>query len=143
MGKPRALARGSAVCCARVKPLSGRGTYTRTALSASVTATRLPAGFAGLDQPDARMPPRGAARPDRVDRGVDTLPGVGPSLRGKLAKLGIRTIRDLLEYAPRDYQRPLGETPIAALRPETEAAVAGAIRSASTEPRRRRALRGA
>jgi len=84
-----------------------------------------------LDRPDAWLQPRGAARPDRLDRGVDTLPGVGPSLRGKLAKLGIRTIRDLLEYAPRDYQRPLGETPIAALRPQTEAAVAGTVRSAS------------
>src|SRR5712692_130190 len=99
-------------------------TYVRTRdlysdrLSPSATATRLPAGFAGLDQPDAWLPPRGAARPERLDRGVDTLPGVGPSLRGKLAKLGVRTIRDLLQYAPRDYQRPLGETPIAARRRE-------------------------
>ena len=56
---------------------------------------------------------------------------MGPSLRGKLAKLGIGTIRDLLEYAPRDYLRPLGETQIAGLRPETEAGIAGTIRSAS------------
>ncbi len=37
----------------------------------------------------------------------------------------------MLEYRPRDYQRPLGETPIAQLRVEEEAAVAGVIRSAT------------
>jgi ATP-dependent DNA helicase RecG len=87
--------------------------------------------FASLDQPAAWLPPRGMARPERLEQSVDTLPGVGPSLRSKLARLGVRTIRDLLEYAPRDYQRPLGETPIALLFGETEAAIEGVVVNAN------------
>jgi len=63
--------------------------------------------------------------------GIDAIAGVGPSLRAKLARLGLRTIRDLLEHRPRDYQRPLGETAIARLRIEEEAAIAGVVRSAT------------
>jgi ATP-dependent DNA helicase RecG len=69
---------------------------------------------------------------------VDALPGVGPSVRAKLARLGLRTVRDVLEYRPRDYQRPLGETPIAQLRVEEESAVAGVIRSATLRKARGR-----
>jgi ATP-dependent DNA helicase RecG len=69
---------------------------------------------------------------------VESLPGVGPSLRGKLARLGVRTIADLLSYAPRDYQRPLGETPVAHLFAEQEAAIAGVVRSASLRKLRAR-----
>ncbi|MDX6411449.1 MAG: ATP-dependent helicase RecG [Gaiellaceae bacterium] len=71
------------------------------------------------------------ARPERLEQGVESLPGVGPSLRSKLARLGIRTVRDLLEYAPRDYQRPLGETPIADLFGEAEAAIEGVVVNAN------------
>ena len=71
------------------------------------------------------------ARPARLEHGVDSLPGVGPSLRSKLARLGVRTVRDLLEYAPREYQRPLGETPIAHLFGEDEAAIGGVVVNAS------------
>ena len=37
-------------------------------------------------------------------RPVTALRGVGPVLAGHLARLGIRTLADLLRYAPRDYQ---------------------------------------
>ena len=37
-------------------------------------------------------------------RPVAALRGVGPVLGGRLARLGIRTLADLLRYAPRDYQ---------------------------------------
>jgi ATP-dependent DNA helicase RecG len=87
--------------------------------------------FAGLAQPDSWLPPRGMARPERLELGVDTLPGVGPSLRSKLARLGVRSIRDLLEYSPRDYQRPLGETQIADLFGEAEAAIEGVVVNAN------------
>jgi len=69
---------------------------------------------------------------------LDTLPGVGPSLRGKLAKLGLRTVRDLLEYRPRDYQQAVGETPISNLFGEEEAVIAGEVRRVSIRPTRRR-----
>jgi RecG-like helicase len=94
-------------------------------------ATRLPVEFASLGQPDAWPPPRGAARPERLEQDVDTLPGVGPSLRSKLARLGVRSVRDLLEYAPRDYQRPLCDTLIAVLFGEVEAAIAGVVVNAN------------
>ena len=37
-------------------------------------------------------------------RPVTALRGVGPVLAGRLERLGIRTLADLLRYAPRDYQ---------------------------------------
>jgi ATP-dependent DNA helicase RecG len=77
-------------------------------------------------------------RPERLDAGVETLAGVGPALRSKLARLGLHTIRDVLEYRPRDYQRALGETPIAHLFAEQEAAVAGVVRSTNVRKARGR-----
>jgi ATP-dependent DNA helicase RecG len=73
-----------------------------------------------------------------LNRSLDTLPGVGPSQRGKLAKLGLRTVRDLLEHRPRDYQQAVGETPISNLFGEEEAVIAGEVRRVSIRPTRRR-----
>ena len=39
-------------------------------------------------------------RPERLERSVDVLPGVGPTIRRKLEKLGLATIGDLLSNAP-------------------------------------------
>ena len=61
--------------------------YTRS-LSASATATRLPAGFSGVDPPPAWPPSH--CRPADLDRPLDTLPGVGKTIRARLAKLGLR-----------------------------------------------------
>ncbi len=79
-------------------------------------------GFAGAQAPERWPPTRGRPRPEELNRSLDTLPGVGPSQRGKLAKLGLRTVRDLLEHRPRDYQQAVGETPISNLFGEEEAA---------------------
>src|SRR5207249_6369553 len=70
-------------------------------LSASATATRRPAGFAGADPPGAW--PASRCRPADLAAPVDTLPGVGKTIRARLAKLGLRTVRDLLEHAPSRY----------------------------------------
>ena len=56
--------------------------------------------FSSLDVPDALERPRLVPRPERLDRPVDVLPGVGQTIRRKLAKLGLRTIGDLLFTAP-------------------------------------------
>jgi ATP-dependent DNA helicase RecG len=94
--------------------------------------------FAGAQTP-ARWPPtRGRLRPEAVQRSLDTLPGVGPALRGKLAKLGLRTVRDLFEHRPRGYQQAVGETPISELFGEDEAVIAGEVRRVSIRPTRRR-----
>src|SRR4051794_34343285 len=94
-------------------------------------------GFAGIEAP--RWPvSRFRPQPEVLDRSLDTLPGVGPALRGKLAKLGLRTVRDLLEHRPRDYQQAVGETPISNLFGEEEAVIAGEVRRISIRPTRHR-----
>ena len=95
-------------------------------------------GFAGAQAPERWPPTRGRPRPEELNRSLDTLPGVGPSQRGKLAKLGLRTVRDLLEHRPRDYQQAVGETPISNLFGEEEAVIAGEVRRISIRPTRRR-----
>jgi ATP-dependent DNA helicase RecG len=95
-------------------------------------------GFAGSECPDPWPPTRARSRPEALERSLDTLPGVGPSQRGKLAKLGLRTVRDLLEHRPRDYQQAVGETPISSLFGEEEAVIAGEVRRVSIRPTRRR-----
>jgi ATP-dependent DNA helicase RecG len=95
-------------------------------------------GFAGAEPPERWPPTRGRPRPGELNRSLDTLPGVGPSQRGKLAKLGLRTVRDLLEHRPRDYQQAVGETPISNLFGEDEAVIAGEVRRVSIRPTRRR-----
>jgi len=95
-------------------------------------------GFAGKERPDRWPPTRGRSRPEALARSLDTLPGVGPSQRSKLAKLGLRTLRDLLDHRPRDYQQAVGETPISNLFGEEEAVIAGEVRRVSVRPTRRR-----
>jgi ATP-dependent DNA helicase RecG len=94
--------------------------------------------FAGTDRPASWPATRGRARAASLSRSLDTLPGVGPSLRAKLAKLGLRRVRDLLEHRPRDYQQAVGQTPISQLFGEEEAVIAGEVRRVSMRPTRRR-----
>ena len=62
----------------------------------ALTEIRLPVGFAGVDPPPRWPRPRSAPRPEALEAGVETLPRVGPAVRGRLAKLGLRTVGDLL-----------------------------------------------
>jgi ATP-dependent DNA helicase RecG len=95
-------------------------------------------GFAGSQPPEQWPPTHGRARPQALERSLDTLTGVGPALRAKLAKLGLRTLRDLLEHRPRDYQQAVGETRISDLFGDDEAVIAGEVRRVSVRPTRRR-----
>ena len=74
-------------------------------------------GFAGADAPERWPIPRGV-RPERLESPLDTLPGVGPKIASRLRKLGLGSVRDLLEHRPRDYQRAVGESRIADLSAE-------------------------
>jgi ATP-dependent DNA helicase RecG len=101
----------------------------------------LPAGFAGESPPDPWPPLRGTFRPERAERPVDSLSGVGPALAKKLAKLGLRTIRDLLEHRPHRYEAAVPERPIADLLTGEETAIAGEVRRVSVRrPSRRLAI---
>ena len=102
-----------------------------------MTAIRRQTVFAGLDQPQAWPALRGRPRPERLDAPLDTLPGVGPTVKRRLAKLGLETIRDLLEHRPRRYEDPVPEVAIAALGGEDEVAIAGEVLNVNSRRRGR------
>jgi ATP-dependent DNA helicase RecG len=101
----------------------------------------VPKGFAGEDAPKSwpRLP--GTPRPENAERPVASLSGVGPSLEKKLAKLGLRSLRDLLEHRPHRYETAVPERRIADLLAGEETAIAGEVRSVSVRrPRRNLAI---
>ena len=65
-----------------------------------------PARFCRVDPPGAGWPPPRPLRPERLDASLDSLAGVGPTLKRRLAKLGLRRLGDLLDHRPRRYERP-------------------------------------
>jgi ATP-dependent DNA helicase RecG len=72
-----------------------------------------------------------------LELGLDTLSGVGPAVKKRLAGLGLRTIRDALEYRPRRYEPAAPERRIVELFGEDEAAIAGEVRSVRLQRARR------
>lgn len=102
-----------------------------------MTTARRQTVFAGLDQPESWPPTPRAPRPERLDAALDTLPRVGPALKRKLARLGLETVRDLLEHRPRRYEPAVPEVPIAALAGDEEVAIAGRVLNVSTRRRGR------
>ncbi len=102
-----------------------------------MTVTRRQTVFAGLDQPQAWPATRGRPQPKRLDASLDTLPGVGPTLRRRLAKLGLETVRDLLEHRPRRYEAAVPEVAIAALGGEDKVAIAGEVLNVNARRRGR------
>jgi ATP-dependent DNA helicase RecG len=102
-----------------------------------MTASRRQTVFAGLDRPQAWPALRGRPHPQRLDAPLDTLPGVGPTIKRRLAKLGLATIRDLLEHRPRRYEDPAREVAIAALGGDEEVVIAGEIINLSSRRRGR------
>ena len=86
------------------------------------------------------MLPR-SPRPERLELGLDTLPGVGPALRRKLAKLGLTTVRDVLEHRPRRYETAADEVKISALRDGEECVIVGRVLRTEKKPMRGRRTR--
>jgi ATP-dependent DNA helicase RecG len=103
----------------------------------SVNRTRLPVGLASVDSPATWPPPR--CRPADLGRPLDSLPGVGKTIRARLAKLGLRTVRDLLEHAPFRY---VSASPISSLFGEGgEVSIEGTVgRVSKRSPRRRMSI---
>jgi hypothetical protein len=106
-------------------------------LVVSVNRTRLPVGLASVDSPATWPPPR--CRPADLGRPLDSLPGVGKTIRARLAKLGLRTVRDLLEHAPFRY---VSASPISSLFGEGgEVSIEGTVgRVSKRSPRRRMSI---
>jgi ATP-dependent DNA helicase RecG len=104
-----------------------------------MTALRRQTVFASLDQPRAWPATRGRPQPRRLGTELDALPGVGVTLKRRLEKLGLRTIRDLLEHRPHRYESAVDEVAIAALGGSSdEVAIAGEVLSVSKRPLRGR-----
>ena len=94
---------------------------------------RLPTGFAALDPPEGGWrPTRGRFRPERLEASVETLPGVGPTLTKRLAKLGLARVGDLLSHRPRRYEEPAPKRRIADLFGEEEALIEGEVLKTSS-----------
>ena len=103
-----------------------------------MTTARRQTAFAGLDPPGAWPPTPRAVRPERLALGLDTLPGVAATTQRKLGKLGLATVRDVLEHGPRRYETAAEEVPIAALRPGEEVVVTGRVLNVEKRPMRGR-----
>ena len=78
--------------------------------------------------------------PQRLDRPVATLSGVGPRLAEKLARLGVHTVADMLCLLPQRYEDRTQIRPLGALVPGEKALVQGRIELAEVAVRRRRSL---
>jgi ATP-dependent DNA helicase RecG len=103
-----------------------------------MTAARRQTVFAGLDQPRAWPPTPRALRPERLALGLDTLPGVAATTQRKLGRLGLATVRDVLEHRPRRYETAADEVSIAALRQGEEVVVRGRVLNVEKRPMRGR-----
>jgi ATP-dependent DNA helicase RecG len=97
------------------------------------------AAIGGLPAPEEWPATRGMPRPERLERGVETLAGVGPVVQKRLAKLGLRTIRDVLEHRPHRYEAAAEEVSIAdLLASEEEVAITGeVVKTSVRRPSRR------
>src|SRR3954470_10891672 len=104
-----------------------------------MTPIRRQTVFAGLDQPQAWPATPRAPKPERLDRELDALPGVGVTLKRKLGKLGLQTIRDVLEHAPRRYETAADQMSIASLaRADDEVVIVGEVLNVTKRPLRGR-----
>jgi ATP-dependent DNA helicase RecG len=95
-----------------------------------------PVGFAGAEAgewPRLRTFPRA----EELERSVDVLSGVGPTVKKRLERLGLETLGDLLAHRPFRYEVPLPEVRMADLQAEIDVAIAGEVLSTSTRRRGR------
>ncbi|MDH3561036.1 MAG: ATP-dependent DNA helicase RecG [Gammaproteobacteria bacterium] len=71
---------------------------------------------------------------------VTVLKGVGPRMAGRLERLGIRTVQDVLFHLPQRYEDRTRIMPMGALRPGDQAVVQGEVELAEVRFGRRRSL---
>ncbi|MCH8256809.1 MAG: ATP-dependent DNA helicase RecG, partial [Proteobacteria bacterium] len=71
---------------------------------------------------------------------VDSLKGIGPALAGRLAKIGVHTLQDVLFHLPFRYEDRTQITPIAAATPGETVVLEGEIIACNIAYGRRRSL---
>jgi ATP-dependent DNA helicase RecG len=106
-------------------------------VSETKSRVRPQAAFAGADPPERWPRARSAPRPERLDVPVETLRGVGPTLRRRLSKLGIERVGDLVWQGPRRYEKPVPTRRIVELFGDEEAVIEGVVRAFSSRRRGR------
>jgi ATP-dependent DNA helicase RecG len=114
------------------------GILDRALAPSTMTAARRQTVFAGLDYPQAWPVTPRASRPGRLEQPLTGLDGVGATLARKLAKLGLVSVRDVLEHRPRRYETPADEVAIAGLRGDEEVVIAGEVLNVQKRPLRGR-----
>ena len=93
-------------------------------------------GFGGADVaewPRLRTFPRA----EELERPVDVLSGVGPAVKKRLERLGLKTLGDLVAHRPFRYEEPVPEVRMADLQADRDVAIAGEVLSTSTRRRGR------
>jgi ATP-dependent DNA helicase RecG len=90
-----------------------------------------------VDPPERWPRPASAPDPGVLERPVDTLPGVGPTVKRRLARVGLRTVGDLLAHRPRRYEEPAPVRTIGTLFGEEEAVIECSVRRVSGRRRGR------
>ena len=106
-------------------------------MKGTIVRVGLPVGFAGAGEPDAGLRPRYTPRPERLEASIETLPGVGPTIARRLARLGLETVGDLLWQRPRRYEEPVATKQICDLFGDEEAVIEGVVHSATSRRRGR------
>jgi ATP-dependent DNA helicase RecG len=94
--------------------------------------------FAGVSSVGGRGPH--LPHPERLERSVRTLAGVGPKLGAGLGVLGVATVADLLFYRPRRYEPPAPARRVADLLAGEEASLDVEVERVGKRPTRRRHL---
>ena len=100
----------------------------------TAVAVQLPVGFAGADA-DEWPRPRTFPRADALERAVDVLPGVGPAVKKKLERLGLRRSATCSRTGRSATRSRVPERRIADLGSDEEVAIAGEVLSVSKRRR--------
>src|SRR5437763_14123400 len=106
-------------------------------MNAVQVEVRVPTECAATAVPEEWPRPRLFPRPELLDRPVDVLPGVGPAVQKKLAKLGLERVGDLLTHRPFRYEEPADEKRISELGIDQEAGIDEAMERFAQRPTRR------
>jgi ATP-dependent DNA helicase RecG len=93
--------------------------------------------FGGSGAPASWPRQRTFPRAEELERPVDVLAGVGPAVKKRLERLGLKTLGDLVAHRPFRYEEPVPEVRMADLQADRDVAIAGEVLSTSTRRRGR------